>query len=130
MKVFYVTPTGRQPPLLEFLNTLEPKLQRKLFSQFLLLSKPPLPCEPHVKHFSIEKYNHLYELRTKSKIMIRIIFTIQNDKSILLLTPFIKKHKRNTMQALDSSLKLLAQVNDGTCAAKELRINSNWEVVE
>jgi len=111
------------------MSSLEPKLQQKLLSQFLLLSKPSLPREPIVKHFTIEKYSQLYELRAKSKIMVRIIFTIRDDKSILLLTPFIKKHKRNTMQALDSSLKLLAQVNDGTCFVKELRINQNWEVM-
>ena len=83
MKVFYVVPTERQPPLLDFMNMLEPKLQQKLCNQFLLLSKPPLPREPTVKHFTIEKYSRLYELRAKSKVMVRIIFTM-HDNNILL----------------------------------------------
>ena len=122
MKVLYVVPDKESPPLLTFLQMLEPKLQQKLFGQFLMLSKPPLPREPLVKHFTIEKYSRLYELRAKSKVMVRIIFTILDNDDILFLTPFIKKHKRNTMQALDSSLKLLAQVNNGTCPVKELNL--------
>ena len=120
MKVLYVVSNEGQAPLLIFLDTLEAKLRQKLCGQFLLLSKPPLPREPLVKHFTIEKYDRLYELRAKSKVMVRIIFTILDNGDILLLTPFIKKHKRNTMQALDSSLKLLAQVNNGIYSVKEL----------
>ena len=122
MKVLYVVTDGGQAPLLTFLETLEPKLQQKLFSQFALLSKPPLPREPIVKHFAIEKYNRLYELRAKSKVMVRIVFTILDNNDILLLAPFVKKHKRNTMAALDSSLKLLAQVNGGTYSVKEINL--------
>jgi hypothetical protein len=87
-----------------------------------MLSRTPLPREPTVKHFTIEKYSRLYELRAKSKVMVRIVFTILDNNDILLLTPFNKKHKRNTMQALDSSLKLLAQVENGTCPIKELNL--------
>ena len=122
MKVFYIVPDNGQAPLCTFLDSLEPKLQQKLFGQFVMLLKPPLPCEPLVKHFTIAKYSHLYELRAKSKIMVRIIFTVQDNNEILLLTPFIKKHKRNTMQALDSSLKLLERVKCGTYSVKELFI--------
>lgn len=120
MKLYYVTPEGETPPLLAFLDALEPKLRRKLTGQFLLLLQPPLPREPHVKHFTIARYSGLYELRARSKIMVRIIFTIMEDGSILILTPFIKKHSRNTMQALDASLKLLSQISGGTCSIEEL----------
>ena len=63
--------------------------------------------EPYVKHFCIERYQALYELRAKSKNLVRIIFTLTDDGDILFLTPFIKRHKRNTMQALDRSLDCL-----------------------
>lgn len=122
MRVLYVVTDDTHPPLLTFLETLEPKLQQKLFGQFSMLLKPPLPREPLVKHFGIEKYSQLYELRAKSKVMVRIIFTIQNNGDILLLSPFIKKHKRNTMQALESSLKLLAEVSSGVYSVKELKL--------
>ena len=120
MKLFYVAPEGESPPLLAFLDALEPKLRRKLMGQFLLLLQPPLPREPHVKHFTIARYSALYELRARSKVMVRIVFTIMDDGSILFLTPFIKRHSRNTMQALDASLKLLSQINGGTGSVKEL----------
>ena len=122
MRLLYVAPKDGQAPLLAFLDALEPKLRQKLYSQFFLLLKPPLPREPIVKHFTISKYNQLYELRSKSKIMVRIIFTISDNDDILFLTPFVKRHKRNTMTALDSSLKLLAHVGDGTYSVKELNL--------
>ena len=65
--------------------------------------------EPHIKHFVIERYGQLYELREKNKILVRIIFTIC-DGDILLLTPFVKRQKRDTMQALEASLNMLADV--------------------
>jgi len=130
MKIFYIVPKERHPPLIDFIDGLEPKLRKKLFSQFLLLMIPPIPREPLVKHFTIEKYGRLYELRAKGKIMVRIIFTVQDDEHILLLSPFIKKHKRNTMQALDSSLKMLEQINNGTCSVKELSIQQIKEELE
>ena len=33
-----------------------------------------------------------------------------------------KRHKRNTMQALDRSLDYLEKIQDGSCSAKELSI--------
>ena len=130
MKLFYVTAEDERSPLLVFLNGLEPKLRQKLAQQFKLLALLPLPREPTVKHFTIAKYSGLYELRSKSKIMIRLIFTILEDGNILFLTPFVKKHKRNTMQALETSLKLLAQIDNGTCSVKEMSINQITEESE
>ena len=54
--------------------------------------------------------------------MVRIIFTLQGDGSILFLTPFVKKDKRDTMRALDASLKLLAQIENGICSVEEVPI--------
>lgn len=47
--------------------------------------------EPYVKHFSIEKYKRLYELRLKAAgTMVRIIF-YNIDDNIILLNAFIKR---------------------------------------
>ena len=78
--------------------------------------------EPYVKHFRIERYQTLYELRVKNKNLVRIIFTLTESGDILFLTPFVKRHKRNTMQALDRSLDYLAHIKDGSCSIKELSI--------
>lgn len=68
------------------------------------------------------------KLRAKSKLLARIIFTVRPDGAVLFLAPFIKTHKRNTMQALDASLKMLSQIDDGSGSIQELTINTLTEV--
>lgn len=106
-------PPGQPGPLLEFLSSLDEKLRRKLLWQIFRLSQIPL-CdlkEPHFKHFVLEKYNQLYELREKNKVLVRIIFTIR-DGDIILLAPFIKRQPRDTMKALEQSLRMLADIRE------------------
>ena len=78
--------------------------------------------EPYVKHFCIERYQALYELRAKSKNLVRIIFTLSDDGDILFLTPLTKRQQRTTMQALDRSLDCLTHIRDGSCSTQELSI--------
>lgn len=105
-------------PMREFLASLDKKLRRKLLMQIVRLSQVPL-CElkePHFKHFVLEKYSQLYELREKNKVLVRVIFTIQ-DGDIILLAPFFKRQPRDTMRALEQSLGILADIrNHPECA--------------
>ena len=67
--------------------------------------------EPYVKHFSIEKYKRLYELRLKAAgTMVRIIF-YNIDENVILLNAFIKRDKRDTEQALEHALKLIEHLD-------------------
>ena len=67
--------------------------------------------EPYVKHFSIEKYKRLYELRLKAAgTMVRIIF-YNIDDNIIFLNAFIKRDKRDTEQALEHALKLIEHLD-------------------
>ena len=67
--------------------------------------------EPYVKHFSIEKYKRLYELRLKAAgSMVRIIF-YNIDENVILLNAFIKRDKRDTEQALEHALKLIEHLD-------------------
>ena len=67
--------------------------------------------EPYVKHFSIEKYKRLYELRLKAAgTMVRIIF-YNIDENVILLNAFIKRDKRDTEQALEQALKLIEHLD-------------------
>lgn len=67
--------------------------------------------EPYVKHFSIEKYKRLYELRLKAAgMMVRIIF-YNIDDNIILLNAFIKRDKRDTEQALEYALKIIERLD-------------------
>ena len=117
-------PPGQTGPLGEFLPVLDEKLRHKLLRQIFRLSQIHL-CElkePHFKHFVLEKYNQLYELREKSKVLARIIFTIR-DGDIILLAPFIKHQPRDTMKALDQSLRMLADIRNDP----KFAVNMKWE---
>jgi len=107
-------PPGQPAQAAAFIEGLEPKLRDKLVRQILYLSCTPLPelIEPHYKHFSIEKYRSLYELREKGRVVVRIIFTTCPDGGYLLLHAFVKKQKRDMMQALEHSLRLLAELRE------------------
>jgi phage-related protein len=120
MALFFAAPKERVPPLLRFLGTLDGKLRRKLITQFCLLETFPTLGESHVKHFTIAGYTRLYEIRTRSRIMVRTVYTVKSDGSIILLEPFVKCHKRNTMQALESSLDLLRRIDAGDCPIRKL----------
>ena len=98
----------------DFIEGLEPKLRDKVVRQIIYLSQtsPPELKEPHYKHFSIEKYQSLYELREKGRVVVRIIFTPCPNGGYLLLHAFVKRQKRDTMQALEHSLRLLASLWD------------------
>lgn len=116
-------PPGQPGPLLEFLPALDEKLRHKLLRQIMRLSQIHL-CdlkEPHFKHFVLEKYNQLYELREKNKVLARIIFTIR-DGDIILLAPFIKRQPRDTMKALEQSLRMLSDIQDDP----EFAVNIDW----
>lgn len=106
-------PPGCEPPIPRFLAGLEPKLMEKVARQiFYLADTPPaLWREPHIKHFSLEKYSQLYELREKNKILVRVIFTVCGG-DIVLLTPFVKHQPRDTMKALEHSLRILADLRE------------------
>ena len=100
-------PSGVEPPLYAFIDALDGKLKAKLLWQIFRLRNLSV-CElkePHFKHFSLE----MYELREKGKVLIRIVFTVQNE-DVILLTSFIKRQPRDTMKALDQSLYILSDI--------------------
>ncbi len=105
-------PPGCDSQVETFIEDLEPKLRNKLVMQIFRLSRTP-PAglkEPHYKHFSIEKYRDFYELRERNRIVTRVIFTVRPDGEILLLHAFVKRQPRDTMQALERSLRLLSSL--------------------
>lgn len=124
MKLLIVVPAEGAVPLYDFFEALGEKQRQKLLTLFAMFIRCPTAVmrEPYVKHFRIERYQALYELRAKSKTLVRVVFTLMDNGDVLFLAPFIKQHKRNTMQALDRSLDYLAQVRDGSCSIQELSI--------
>lgn len=113
-KVLTYKPPGRDPPVALFVSGMEPKLREKLIRQIYALSQTPLTelKEPHYKHFSIERYRELYELREKGKVLVRVLFTPHPGGGYILLNAFIKRQKRDMMQALEQALRILAELRD------------------
>lgn len=98
-KLMIAMPSDKTPPLYDFFNDeLNEKQRQKLLSLFALMLQAPVSVmrEPYVKHFTLERYSSLYELRAKSKTLVRIIFTMTPDGDVLFLTPFVKQHRRDT----------------------------------
>ena len=111
IKIYH--PPGRDAPIEQFFASLDHKLRLKLRRQlFLLAYSPQIELkEPHYKRFSLERYSGFCELREKHQVLVRIIFTIY-DGDILLLAPFVKKETRDTMRALERSIRMLADVRE------------------
>lgn len=127
VKIYH--PPGRDAPMEQFLASLDKKLQAKLKRQLIMLAHARLSDlhEPHFKHFVLERYSQLYELREKSRVLVRVIFVIR-DGDILLLTPFIKRQPRDTMRALEASLGMLAEIREHPEYAAEYDFGEEVEV--
>ncbi len=108
------TPPERAAPVARFIDSLEPQLREKLIRQLIELPRTPRSAlrEPHYKHFALERYRELYELRERGKVLVRVIFTIQPNGEVILLHAFIKRQSRDTMQALEQSLNILARLRE------------------
>ena len=104
-------PTSKSAPLADFIDGLDPRLREKILLRlyFLTQLEKPEMKEPHFKRFSIERYRDLWELRVKSKVLIRIIFCTLPNGDVLLLHGFVKRQKRDTMQALEQSIRNLTR---------------------
>ena len=106
-------PPGQTAPVDAFLKSLEKKFRDKIVCQIFTLARLDKTemREPHFKHFSLERYSQLYEIREKGTVLVRIVYTICGG-DIILLIPFVKRQKRDTEKALEQSLKMLAELRE------------------
>lgn len=111
----YCDETGAAP-VIEFLKKADSKIHTKLSYQINVIKcAGQLACEPHIKHFTIERYKQFYEFRIKTTgKIVRIIFC-EYGESIVLLHAFYKKDKRDTEQALNYTLKLVTDFDISNC---------------
>ena len=107
-------PPGQTETVGAFIESLDPRMREKLNWQLFRLAyvRPCQLREPHFKHFSLERYRDLYELREKGKQLVRIIFIVRPNGEVLLLHGFYKRQKRDTNLALEQSLRILAELRD------------------
>ena len=116
----YVEPDGSSP-VSEFVGRLDWKLQKKIFSQLRLLENPDFTLQPpHIKTFRQNRHKGFYELRTRIRQAVRIIFIVDEDGGIILLHGFIKKNDRATEQALETARARRLALASGLASAKIL----------
>ena len=119
-KIYIYQPPDIEAPFLEFMAVLDEKAQKKLaYALKCMVITPGRLSEPQVKHFSIERYRQLYELRERIRVLVRVIFTLDTEGNVILLHPFIKRHKRNTNQALEISLDMLEKIQNDPDTLRE-----------
>lgn len=117
MRKVYVFADDRNCFVEAFFQKADKKIQNKFKYQLeYIKNEQNVFAEPHVKHFSIEKYRQLYELRIKAAgTMVRVIF-YEHDGEIILLHAFYKRDRKDTEKALETGLKILHSLleDDGT----------------
>ncbi len=80
----YISPEG-ESPFMDFLDALNEKQRKKLeYALKCLAMQTGKLSEPQVKHFSIERYKRLYELREKSQVLLRVVFAL--DTAFIFFT--------------------------------------------
>ena len=110
MKKIYTYQDSGGAAIERFLQSLPSKQQERLLRQIAMLLLTQLG-KPPVKHFQMDRYRCLFELRDKYKTTLtRIIFTYDAAGNVILLEAFIKNHKRKTDAALASALAKMRRI--------------------
>lgn len=122
--VLVYQPPGDPAQVALFIEGLDTRLREKLLRQIIPLPRmpPSILREPHYKHFTLERYRVFYEVRAKNGIAVRIIFTILPEGKTLLLYGFSKRQSRDTMRALEQSMRILAAFREHPEHAVEYKI--------
>ena len=112
MKNLYVYRKADEADVKQFLLALPDKQRDKFIRQIAMLILPgDILGRPQVKHFQMDRYCCLYEIRDKyQNTLVRIIFAYAPDGSVILLEAFIKDHKRKTDVALAAALEKLHRI--------------------
>ena len=110
MKTLYLYQDKGDNAVKRFLQSFPSKQQERLLRQIAMLLLPQLG-KPPVKHFQMDRYRSLFELRDKYKTTLtRIIFTYDAAGNVILLEAFIKNYKRKTDAALASALAKMRRI--------------------
>ena len=112
-KIYVYRNDAGEVPVLRFIESTHKKIRSKFdFMLNFVKDERNMLCEPYVKHFSIDKYKMLYELRIRANgTMVRVIY-YRAEENIILLHAFFKKSRRDTENALEYALKILNSFDD------------------
>lgn len=99
---FYQKDNGNIP-VLDFLNSLEPKMRAKVYSEIKLLEQFGIMLrEPYASPIKGKEYKGLYELRTKFATDItRVFYFLYEKNNFVLLHGFTKKSNKTPTGELE-----------------------------
>lgn len=124
MRRIYTYENDGECPVNLFFENTNGKIINKLKYQLAYVrDEKNVFSQPHVKHFSLEKYRKLYELRIKAAgTLVRVIF-YEHNTDIILLHAFYKRDRKDTEKALETALKILncVMTQDGKIKEKYKR---------
>ena len=106
---YYTDETGEQP-VKEWIDTLEEKLQLKIFRAFELLEDFNINLKaPYVKPLE----DKLYELRVKDpKGIYRVIYFAHTGREFIMLNGFIKKTQKTPKKEIELAKIRMKEVLD------------------
>jgi len=98
--------TDGKTPVLEFILSLEPKQQAKIYREIDLLEKFGNELHyPHVDTIKGKKYNGLWELRIEfASNIFRIFYFLPENNKVILLHGIVKKKQKTPKKELDTAL--------------------------
>lgn len=113
MRRIYTYKNNGVCPVDDFFRNANEKIRNKfLFQLEYIKDERNGYWEPYVKHFSIEKYRQLYELRIKAAgVMVRVIF-YEHCGEVILLHAFYKHDRKDMKKALDTALNRLTKITE------------------
>jgi phage-related protein len=110
--------TANKVPVLDFIVSLNPKQQAKIYREIELLKKFGNELHfPHVRKMEGEKYNSLWELRIEfASDAFRIFYFMYYQNKSILLHGFQKKIEKTPAKELDIALN---RMNDYIARSKK-----------
>lgn len=113
MRKLYAYKKENTCPVQKFIDNLNGKIKAKfMFQLSYIMDEINGFVEPYVKHFSMERYRQMYEIRVKAaERMMRIIFYEKNGE-IIFLHAFYKHDRKDTEKALEMAHKILENITD------------------
>ena len=90
---------------------------------------PSYRTQPHVKHFTIERYSGLYEYRERIRVLFRVIYMVDSKQNIILLAPFIKRRDKDTQYALELDIQRAVIIRQYTECRVELDLGGETPVL-
>ena len=129
-KIYTFCERDGQSPFLSLFHQLDKNLQQKILKGLRCMALfPSYRAQPHVKHFSIERYSQLYEYRERIRILFRVIYTLDTAKNIILLVPFVKKRDKDTQRALELAVQRMETIRQYPECRVELDIGGEVPVL-